>query len=289
MSSILEVNGLRKKFKGFMLDDIGFKLERGYIMGFIGPNGAGKTTTIKLMMNLIKKDGGTVSFFEGLDSAANEKQAKQRIGFVYDENHYYDDLTVLEMKNIIARFYRKWDEPVFEKYLKRFELPPGKKIRDLSKGTKMKFSIAMALSHHAELIIMDEPTSGLDPVFRAEILEILSELMQDEDMGVFFSTHITKDLERIADYITFINAGEIVFSDSKDAILESYGLVKGGRELLDGDIRKEFVGISENKFGFEALTKDVEKARKILGNQVVFEKPTLDDIMLYTVRGNNNA
>jgi ABC-2 type transport system ATP-binding protein len=193
------------------------------------------------------------------------------------------------MKYIIARFYRNWDEAVFQKYLKRFELPPRKKIKDLSKGMKMKFSIAMALSHHAEFIIMDEPTSGLDPVFREEILEILSDLMQDENMGVLFSTHVTKDLEKIADYITFINKGEVVFSDTKDVILESYSIVKGGRELMDADVRKEFIGISENKFGFEALTRDVESARRALGNDVIFERPTLDDIMLYTVRGNNDV
>lgn len=150
MNIILKVENLKKKFKDFTLKDISFSLERGYIMGFIGPNGAGKTTTIKLIMNLIKKDGGKVIFFEGLDSISNEMEIKQRIGFVYDENHYYDDLTVQEMKYIIARFYRNWDEAVFQKYLKRFELPPRKKIKDLSKGMKMKFSIAMALSHHAE-------------------------------------------------------------------------------------------------------------------------------------------
>lgn len=289
MNIILKVENLKKKFKDFTLKDISFSLERGYIMGFIGPNGAGKTTTIKLIMNLIKKDGGKVIFFEGLDSISNEMEIKQRIGFVYDENHYYDDLTVQEMKYIIARFYRNWDEAVFQKYLKRFELPPRKKIKDLSKGMKMKFSIAMALSHHAEFIIMDEPTSGLDPVFREEILEILSDLMQDENMGVLFSTHVTKDLEKIADYITFINKGEVVFSDTKDVILESYSIVKGGRELMDADVRKEFIGISENKFGFEALIRDVKKVKRVLESNVVFERPTLDDIMLYTVRGNNDV
>ncbi|RKL62696.1 ABC transporter ATP-binding protein [Thermoanaerobacteraceae bacterium SP2] len=289
MNIILKVENLKKKFKDFTLKDISFSLERGYIMGFIGPNGAGKTTTIKLIMNLIKKDGGKVIFFEGLDSISNEMEIKQRISFVYDENYFYDDLTVQEMKNIIARFYTNWDEAVFQKYLKRFELPPRKKIKDLSKGMKMKFSIAMALSHHAELILMDEPTSGLDPVFRAEILEILSDLMQDENMGVLFSTHITKDLEKIADYITFINKGEVVFSDTKDAVMESYGIVKGGRELMDADVRKEFIGIRENEFGFEALIRDVKKVKRVLESNVVFERPTLDDIMLYTVRGNNDV
>lgn len=135
----------------------------------------------------------------------------------------------------------------------------------------------------------DEPTSGLDPVFREEILEILSDLMQDENMGVLFSTHVTKDLEKIADYITFINKGEVVFSDTKDVILESYSIVKGGRELMDADVRKEFIGIRENEFGFEALIRDVKKVKRVLESNVVFERPTLDDIMLYTVRGNNDV
>ena len=289
MSNILEVKNLTKKYKGFLLDNISFNLERGYIMGFIGPNGAGKTTTIKLLMNLIKKDTGEIKFFEGLDSVKYERQIKQRIGFVYDENHFYDELTLLEMKNIIAGFYSRWDDDEFNKYMKRFELPSGKKIKELSKGMKMKYSLAIALSHNADLIIMDEPTSGLDPVFRREILDILSDLLQDESKSVFFSTHITKDLERIADYITFINDGKIVFSDSKDQILDSYGIVKGGNELLDQDIRKEFVGLRESRFGFEGLTKNISKVQKLLGSDVIIEKPSLDDIMVYTIRGNKDA
>jgi len=289
MSNILEVKNLTKKYKGFLLDNISFNLERGYIMGFIGPNGAGKTTTIKLLMNLIKKDTGEIKFFEGLDSVKYERQIKQRIGFVYDENHFYDELTLLEMQNIIAGFYSRWDDDEFNKYMKRFELPSGKKIKELSKGMKMKYSLAIALSHNADLIIMDEPTSGLDPVFRREILDILSDLLQDESKSVFFSTHITKDLERIADYITFINDGKIVFSDSKDQILDSYGIVKGGNELLDQDIRKEFVGLRESRFGFEGLTKNISKVQKLLGSDVIIEKPSLDDIMVYTIRGNKDA
>lgn len=289
MSNILEVKNLTKKYKGFTLDNISFKLERGYIMGFIGPNGSGKTTTIKLLMNLIKKDAGEIKFFEDLDSIKCERQIKQRIGFVYDENYFYDELTLLEMKNIIAGFYSKWDDDAFIKYMKRFELPSGIKIKELSKGMKMKYSLALALSHNAELIIMDEPTSGLDPVFRREILDILSDLLQDENKSVFFSTHITKDLEKIADYITFINDGKIVFSDLKDEIMESYGIVKGGNELLGQDIRKEFVGLRENRFGFEGLTKNISKVLKLLGNDVTIEKPSLDDIMVYTIRGNKNV
>ncbi|TDT62864.1 ABC transporter ATP-binding protein [Fonticella tunisiensis] len=284
MSNILEIRNLRKQYDKFSLKDISFSLERGYIMGFIGPNGAGKSTTIKLIMNLIKRDSGEIKVF-GLDNIKNEKEIKEKIGFVYDENYFYEHLSILEMKRIIAPFYKHWDDGTFKKYIKDFNLPPSRKIKDLSKGMKMKFSLALALSHRAELIIMDEPTSGLDPVFRIEMLEILQSLIQDERVSVFFSTHITTDLEKIADYITFINDGSIVFSRPKDDILESFALIKGGKELLDKDTRKEFLAIKENSFGFEALTDNTDRIKKIFKNEVIIERPTLEDIMVYTVRG----
>ncbi|QGU95743.1 ATP-binding cassette domain-containing protein [Clostridium bovifaecis] len=283
VNNILEVNNLKKTYKDFTLNNISFSLEKGYIMGFIGPNGAGKSTTIKLIMNLLHKDNGEIKIF-GLDNLKHEKEAKNRIGFVYDENYYYEDLTMDSMKKIIAPFYSKWDEVSFKKYIKEFDLDPKKKIKALSKGMKMKFSLAIALSHNAELIIMDEPTSGLDPVFRREILDILFSLIQDENKSVFFSTHITTDLEKIADYITFINNGNIVFSKPKDEILESYGIVKGGLELLDSFTRKEFIGITENHFGFEALSDDIRKIKRLFKNEVIIEKPSLEDIMIYSVR-----
>lgn len=283
MDKILEVNNLRKEYKYFTLNNISFSLERGYIMGFIGPNGAGKSTTIKLIMNLIHKNQGTIKIF-GLDNIEHEKEIKDRIGFVYDENYYYEELTMDTMKKIVMPFYSRWDDDAFSKYMKDFDLNPKKKIKELSKGMKMKFALAVALSHNAELIIMDEPTSGLDPVFRREILDILYSIIQDENKSIFFSTHITTDLEKIADYITFINKGSIVFSKTKDDIMESYGIVKGGLELLNSSSRKEFLGIRENAFGFEALTDDQNKVKKLFGDKVVIEKPSLEDIMVYTVR-----
>ena len=283
MDKILEVNNLRKEYKYFTLNNISFSLQRGYIMGFIGPNGAGKSTTIKLIMNLIHRNQGTIKIF-GLDNIKHEKEIKDRIGFVYDENYYYEELTMDTMKKIVMPFYSKWDDDAFNKYMKDFDLNPKKKIKELSKGMKMKFALAIALSHNAELIIMDEPTSGLDPVFRREILDILYSIIQDESKSIFFSTHITTDLEKIADYITFINEGSIVFSKTNDDIMESYGIVKGGLELLNGSSRKEFLGIRENAFGFEALTDDQNKVKKLFGDKVVIEKPSLEDIMIYTVR-----
>ncbi len=281
---MLEIKNLSKKFKTFELDNVSFKLEPGYIMGFIGPNGAGKSTTIKLIMNLLKKDSGEIKIF-GKDNIEFEKEIKNRIGFVYDESYFYEDLTIKQMKNIIAPFYKEWDEKLFNKYISDFDLDLNQKIKKLSKGMKMKFSLAIALSHNADLIIMDEPTSGLDPVFRREILDILYNVIQDEKKSIFFSTHITTDLEKIADYITFINKGKVVFSKSKDEILESYGIIKGGNNLLDTDTRKEFIGLRETKVGFEGLVDNSQKLKRLFGNDVIIERPTLEDIMVYSVRG----
>ncbi|WMM25134.1 ABC transporter ATP-binding protein [Tissierella sp. MB52-C2] len=281
---MLDINNLSKDFKKFKLDNISFKLEPGYIMGFIGPNGAGKSTTIKLIMNLLKKDSGEIKVF-GKDHIEFEKEIKNRVGFVYDESYFYEDLTIKQMKNIIAPFYKEWDEKLFNKYIKDFDLDPTQKIKKLSKGMKMKFSLSIALSHNADLIIMDEPTSGLDPVFRREILDVLYSIIQDEKKSIFFSTHITTDLEKIADYITFINKGKIIFSKSKDEILESYGIIKGGNNLLDRDTRKEFLGLRETKVGFEGLVENPQRLKKLFGNEILIEKPTLEDIMVYSVRG----
>ncbi|NMA87128.1 MAG: ABC transporter ATP-binding protein [Tissierellia bacterium] len=283
MEYILEVKNLRKEFKNFTLKDINLNLEPGYIMGFIGPNGAGKSTTIKLIMNLLKKDGGEIKVF-GKDHIKFEKEIKDKIGFVYDENYYYENLTINQMKNIVAPFYSEWDEPKFNYYIKEFDLNPKAKIKTLSKGMKMKFSLAIALSHNADLIIMDEPTSGLDPVFRREILDILYSIIQDERKSIFFSTHITTDLEKIADYITFINKGEIVFSKTKDEVLETYAIVKGGTNLLNKNNRKQFIGLRETSVGFEALIDNTEEIKKQFGNNVLIEKASLEDIMVYSVR-----
>lgn len=285
MDKILEVKNLKKEYKDFSLENINFQLDRGYIMGFIGPNGSGKSTTIKLIMNLIKKDSGDIKIF-GMDNIRHEKEVKEKIGFVYDENYFYDHVNIETMKKIIASFYKGWSDKIFNKYLKTFDLDPKKKIKNLSKGMKMKFSLALALSHNAELIIMDEPTAGLDPVFRREILDILYDLIQDENKSVFFSTHITTDLEKIADYITFINKGKMFFSENKDEVMEKYALVKGGIDFLNEETKKYFLGINKNSFGFEGLTTSANIIKEITKKgELIIEKPSLEDIMVYTVRG----
>lgn len=282
---MLEINNLSKEFfyEGFKLDNISFKLEPGYIMGFIGPNGSGKSTTIKLIMNLINKDSGEIKIF-GKDHIKYEKEVKDRIGFVYDESHFYETFTLDEMKNVIAPFYTKWDDKLFYKYLEDFELAPRYKIKEMSKGMKMKFALAIALSHDADLIIMDEPTSGLDPIFRREILDLLYNIIQDENKSIFFSTHITSDLEQIADYITYIDKGKIVFSKPMEEIMDTYKIIKGGPDVLNDFNRKELLGIRETKVGFEGLTDNIEKIKTTFKDEILIERPTLEDIMYYTKR-----
>ncbi|HHY82580.1 MAG TPA: ABC transporter ATP-binding protein [Clostridiales bacterium] len=286
MENILEVKNLKKSFKDFTLNNISFSLPKGYITGFIGPNGSGKTTTIKLIFNLLKKDSGEISVF-GLDNIVHEKEIKNRIGFVYDENHFYEELTVEEMKRVIAPLYQKWDEEQFKYYMKEFGLSPNKKIKELSRGMKVKFSLAIALSHHAELLIMDEPTSGLDPMVRSEILDILYNLIQDENKGVFFSSHITSDLDRIADYIIMIHKGEILFSTTKEELLERHAIVKGSLSLLNSDMSKNLIGIRKNDYGFDALAADNRVAASFKKAGAIIDKPTLEDILLYYTRKEN--
>ncbi|MCR4441439.1 MAG: ABC transporter ATP-binding protein [Peptococcaceae bacterium] len=283
MENILEVKGLRKKYPGFTLNNVGFALKKGYIMGFIGPNGAGKTTTIKLIMNLINREGGEIKVF-GLDNIRHEQQIKQRLGFVYDENYYYEELTPLEIKRIIAPFYRSWDDDAFSRYLREFELPPRKALKTFSRGMKMKMAIALALSHRAELLIMDEPASGLDPVFRSEFLDILQEFITDENKGILFSSHLTSDLDKIADYVCLIDEGEIVLDCSRIELQEQYAVVKGEKKYLDEEMKKRLIGLRLGDFGFSGLTREAVEIRRACKDSVLIERPTLEEIMLYMVR-----
>jgi ABC-2 type transport system ATP-binding protein len=284
MENVIEIQNVHKSFEGFQLKDLTLTVKKGFVTGFIGGNGVGKSTTIKLIMNLLQPDSGTISVF-GLNYKEHEKEIKQRIGFVYDENVFYDHLTLAEMKEIVKRSYVNWDDQLFNDYVKTFNLPLTKKIKSFSKGMMMKASLSIALSHHAELIIMDEPTSGLDPIFRRELLDILHQLMQDGNKTIFFSTHITTDLDTIADYITFIHQGEHIFTKELYQIEEEYAIVKGGLDLLDRETEKEFISIRKSNYGFEALTANKARAEEIFGEMVLIEKPTLEDIMYYTKKG----
>ncbi len=279
MENMLEIKNLRKDFKTFSLRDISFSLPRGYIMGFIGPNGAGKTTTLKLIMNLLREDSGSIEVF-GLDHRIHEREIKQRIGFVHDQPVYYEQLSIQQMTGLIRPFYARWDEGKYQGYIRRFDLDPAKKIRELSKGMKTKYSLALALCHGAELLIMDEPTSGLDPVFRRELLDILYEVIQQEENSILFSSHITSDLDRVADYITFLNNGRLVFSEEKDHLLARFSLVKGGPEDLTEALKRGLIGFSQTPVGFEGLISGRADA-----SGLVQEAPSLEDIMFYYTKG----
>lgn len=281
MEHVVELTNVTKKYKDFSVKNVNLQVKQGFVTGFIGANGAGKSTTIKMMMNLIKPDDGEIKLF-GLDYKTHEKDIKERIGFVYDGNVFYEGMNLKDIKRIVGPAYKRWDDPLFYQYVEQFELPLNKPIKTFSKGMQMKASLAIALSHHAELIIMDEPTAGLDPIFRRELLGLLQDLMVDGSRTILFSTHITSDLDRIADYIAFIQRGELVFNQSIHDVAENYALVKGRIDLLDSDTEKEFVHIHRAPTGFEALTDNVKAVKDIFGQSVVIEPATLEDIMYYT-------
>ncbi|MGE1027511.1 ABC transporter ATP-binding protein [Bacillus cereus group sp. MYBK181-1] len=287
MNAVLEVKNLNKAYENFSLKDVTFSLNQDCITGFIGTNGSGKTTTIKAILGLVLKDSGKINFLEK-DIDKHERKSKNKIGVVLDEGYFYDELTLKEMKNVIAPSYTKWDEQVFLKYIKRFNLNLGQKISTLSKGMRMKFAVALALSHHADLLIMDEPTSGLDPLVRSELIDILLDFMKEPGKSVFFSTHITSDLDKIADMIILIDDGQILIDEEKDALVETHALVKGDNQLINNQTEKLFLNLSQTKYGFEGITHKIDDVCRLMPG-VLMERPTIEDIMLSYIGGNTYA
>ena len=283
--NILELNNINKKYDNqddFAIKDVSFSLKEGYIMGLIGKNGAGKTSIINMIMNIVKLDSGNINIFKK-DHIEYEKEIKDNIGFVYEDSNYYERLSVYEMKNLIAPFYSKWNDDEFNNYLKRFEINGNKKVSELSKGMKVKFSLSIALSHNAKLIIMDEPTSGLDPISRREMLDILQELIEKDKISVLFSTHITTDLDKIADFITYIDNGQVLFSKSKEEIMDKYKIIKAGLTDLDKIDEKIIIGINKTNLGFDGLIKS-EDLNKLEDIEYVIETPVIEDLMYYMGR-----
>ncbi len=282
--NILEIQGLCKQYSGFALEDVTFSVPCGSIMGLIGENGAGKTTVIKLIVNLIRKNAGSITVF-GKDNITAEKEIKSQLGVVLDESSFHETLTAKDIAVILRSIYKgTWDDRLYSTYLDRFTLPDTKIVKDYSRGMKMKLSIAAALSHHPRLLILDEATSGLDPVVRSEILDVFFDFIQDESHAVLMSSHITTDLEKVADYVTFISSGRILFSDTKDSILEHYGVIKCTQtqsERLDSSL---IVSQRKNSFGCEALTKD-RRQLKARHPELTVDNATLDDIMLFYSKG----
>jgi ABC-type multidrug transport system, ATPase component len=274
---LLSVQGLKKQYPGFLLDGVSFDVEEGCIMGFIGRNGAGKTTTIKSVLNLVHADGGTV-LFEGQDLWANETACKKRIGLVLGEFNYYKRKKLKSIAAVTKAFYENWDEETYQTLLKRFSLDPEKKISELSQGMRVKFALALALSHRAKLLILDEPTSGLDPVSRDELLDIFRSIIEDGEHSILFSTHIISDLEKCADYITYIKGGRVLASTDVLTFRESYRLVSGDREHLEVR-RPKLIGCKEHAFGFTGLIRAEDEAAF---RSCKIAPADLESIMIYT-------
>lgn len=287
MEYVLELEDVTKEYEDFKLDHISFSVPQGCICGFIGQNGAGKTTTISLILDIIKKDGGSITVF-GQDMEAQGAALKEKIGVVFDEMGFHEFLTANEINSIMKNIYQNWREEVFFDYLKRFSLPPKKRCGSFSRGMRMKLQIAVALSHEAELLIMDEPTGGLDPIVRNEILQIFQEFVMEENHTILLSSHITGDLERIADMVTFIDHGKIILSGDKNELLESHGLIKCKKEDLEKIEKEDIVSYRQSAFCTEVLVADREKcARKYDG--MVMEQTTLEEIMIFYVNRAQDA
>lgn len=283
MENILEITNLSKKYKDFELKNINIRLPKGMIMGLIGENGAGKSTTIKSILNVINTDSGEIKIFEK-DNKKYEKEIKEDIGVVLDDSFLSDYLTPNDINKIMKNIYKNWDEKLYFKYIEDFKLPKDKTSKEFSSGMKMKLKIAAALSHRPKLLILDEPTSGLDPVARAEILDIFQDFIQDEEKGIFVSSHITSDLEHIADYITFINNGEIILTKTRDELLENYGIVKCSNEEFQKIDKKDYVKYKKSKYEYDILVENKFEFKKKYNIEVI-DKPSLDDIMLIYIKG----
>ncbi|MDR1565529.1 MAG: ABC transporter ATP-binding protein [Oscillospiraceae bacterium] len=255
----IEVKNLQKSYKGFELD-VSFNVPTGFVCGFIGRNGAGKTTTLKCLLGMTIPDSGELTI---LGKPSSDVSLKADLGVMFDQPYYQDDWTVRDVEKALRPYYSRWNSDIWHKYLDIFALPERKKFKDFSRGMKMKLGLSAALAHDAKLLLLDEPTGGLDPVVREEMLDIMREYLLDETRTIFFSTHITSDLEKIADRIVFISGGKIVFDDYKDALTESYALVRGG--------------------GYDELRRT--DCLGCLPPDVLTEKPTLDDIVVYFERG----
>ena len=282
MDAIIQVENLTKQYTDFKLDHVSFSIPKGTIMGLIGENGAGKSTTIKAMLDLINKDDGEVTFWG--KKLSSSKQLKEDIGVVFDGINFYETLTPAKVGKISSAAYKQWDERLYRDYLKRFRLPADKEIKALSKGMKMKLCIAVALSHKPKLLILDEATSGLDPVMRDDMLDVFLEFVQDENHSILMSSHITTDLEKVADYITFIHEGKVLFCKTKDELRYHYGIIRCGAGVFDQIDKEEILAFRKDDYQWNVLVADKEKARKKYKTAVV-DDATIDDILLLYVKG----
>ncbi len=285
MEYSLKISNLTKEFEGFSLDNVSFQVKKGSIMGFIGENGAGKSTTIKSILNLLHPETGSISIL-GMKMKEQERKIKEQMGVVFDECHFHSSLNAKDINKIMSKIYSNWDEEAFKNYLSKFNLPEKKIVKEYSRGMKMKLSIAVALSHHPTFLILDEATNGLDPVIRSEILDVFYDFIQDEEHSILMSSHITGDLEQIADYITFIQNGKIIFSERKDEILESFGILRCGKSDFMTIETKDIVGYKQSTYSYDVLVKNRSLIHKKYP-KLTMDPASLEDIMLYYGKGDN--
>lgn len=277
----LELSNVSKQYKDFTLDNISFKVPQGSIVGLIGENGAGKSTTINAVLGLISKDSGTITMLGKTDIDA---VCKENIGVVFDGNNYPDMLTPKQLGKVFENIYSSWNKEKYEQLLKKFNLPLNKKIKKFSKGMKMKYAISVAFSHNSKLLILDEATSGLDPIMRDEILDMFLDFIQDEENSILVSSHITSDLEKVADYIVFIHNGKIVFSKLKDELLENYGIIKCGASVFDEIDKDKIITYRKQDYEWQILVDDRKSAQKQYPKALIVPA-SIDEIMLMYVKG----
>ncbi len=279
-SNAIEIRGLTKRYKDFSLDNLDLRLPYGCVLGLVGENGAGKSTTIRLIMDALERDGGTVSVM-GTDNKSKEfLSLKEEIGVVLDETFVPEVINAKQMGKIMAGTYKNWDQAAYDGWIRRFELPLDKKFKDYSRGMTMKLGIAAALSHHPRLLLLDEATGGLDPMVREELLEVFADFAAQEGHAVLLSSHIVSDLERICDYIAFLHKGKLMLCEEKDVLLDKYGILKCSREQLSNIPGKAVHGKRVGTYGVEALVE-----RAYMPRDAVVDRASLEDIILYMVKG----
>lgn len=279
----LKVENLTKKYDDFLLDKVSFYVPKGNIVGLIGENGAGKSTTINTMLDIIERDSGDIYILDSEKNKVNN-EIREKIGVVFDGNNFPEDLTPQKLNNVLTRIYKNWEDKTFFEYIEKFNLPKTKKIKNFSKGMKMKLSISVALSHNAELLILDEATSGLDPIVRDDILDILLEFVQDENKSILISSHITSDLEKVADYIVFIHKGKVIFEETKDNLIYDYGIMKCKTKEFDSVEKKDIIRFRKMDYGYEILIKNKNEMERKYPN-FVMDNIKIEDIMLMYVKG----
>lgn len=278
MENSIEIKGISKKYAQFQLNDVSFSVPCGTVMGFIGENGAGKTTTIRAILGLMKPDSGSITVLGG-EAGSLPADVKERIGVVFDGLAFPETLNAVQLDKVMSGIYKNWSSETFFGFMDRFSLPLKKKFRTFSRGMEMRLSMAAALSHDPQLLVLDEPTSGLDPVMRSEILDILLDFMQDETHSILISTHITSALEHIADYITFIHKGRVVFTEDRNEMREKYRILKCTEEDVQRMDKADIIGMKKTRFTVEVLTVAADKYPDI-----VADVPSIEDIMVYYVK-----